>query len=199
MIHFLLFIIILIYIYEVWKSIKIRLHKYNQKYLKDIKYIENFEDFNNIKKLTPIYVKYGYIPHNVADFSHNYLEPPIQNITDLKKTALRKEQTLLDYLKQKKKEQINGETNDISVEEEVIVEEEELNNKFMKYYPKTYRSLPHPNPDLDNPMNTKYYGNVNIPYNQHCQRDWMECNQSKYTNIKPITLRTIKDIDLQLK
>jgi len=157
MIYFLLFVIVLIYIYEVWKSIKIQIGQYN---IKGSKNKEHFNNSNKVKKFTPVYIKYGYIPHNVSDFSNNYIEPPIHKLKEI--------------------------TEEDVVEEEIV-------------YPNNYQSLPYPNPDLDKPLTSKYYGIEYTPVDWRCQRDWMECNQSKYKDIYKLNITALKNINLNLK
>ena len=77
MILLLLFLIILIYLYEYWKMIKI----YPSYFKKSIEnFIQTREEELNQRP------KFGFIPHNIQDYSNNPIVAPTTTLNELKET-----------------------------------------------------------------------------------------------------------------
>lgn len=162
-IYFLLYVIILIYVYEYWKSIKItKIETFQNKKnnIESGKESENddsmilSEESINYK---PSFAKYGFIPSDYADYSNYTLNPEITRINKIKDESSKNN---------KSNEEINNELN------------EQQNNKILSsIYAPNYVSDPHYNTNLDIPLTDKYYKNRRyIPQYWKCQRHWFECH-----------------------
>ena len=158
-IYFLLYVIILIYVYEYWKSIKImKIETFQNKQ-------NNIESENDDGKIIseesinykPSFAKYGFIPSDYADYSNYTLNPIITRINEINNESDNSNSS---------NEEINNELN------------EQQNNKILSsIYAPNYLSDPHYNTNLDIPLTDKYYKNRKyIPQDWKCQRHWFECH-----------------------